>query len=45
VDTYRDRQLETKELTYNARKKVKAGPKVVTMKPPKTVTAKTSAVE
>jgi hypothetical protein len=42
-DTYRDRQLETKELTYNARKKVKAGPRVVTMKPPKTVTAKASA--
>ncbi len=42
-DTYRDRQLETTELTYKARKKVKAGPKVVTMKPPKTVTAKASA--
>jgi hypothetical protein len=42
-DTYRDRQLETKELTYKARKKIKAGPKVVTMKPPKTVTAKASA--
>ncbi len=42
-DTYRDRQLETKELTYKARKKAKATPKVVTMKPPRTATRKASA--
>jgi hypothetical protein len=38
-DAYRDRQMETKELSFNARRKVKVAPKVVTMKPAKTATA------
>ena len=42
-DTYRDRQLETKELTYHARKKAKATPKVVTMTSPKPPVQKASA--
>jgi len=45
-DAYRDRQLETKELTFAARKKVKAALKalkVVTMKPAKAATPKASA--
>jgi hypothetical protein len=33
LDTYKDRQIETKELTFNARKKAKMVPKLVTMKP------------
>jgi len=43
LDTYRDRQLETKEPTFNARKKAKAGPKVVTMKSSKLPIPKSSA--
>jgi hypothetical protein len=43
LDTYRDRQLETKEPTFNARKKAKAGLKVVTMKPSKVPIPKSSA--
>lgn len=39
-DTYRDRQLETKEASYKARKKAAASRKVVTMKP---ASAKVSA--
>src|SRR6266478_5398957 len=42
-DTYRDRQLETKELSFKARKNAKTTPKVVTMKPAKTVVPKASA--
>jgi hypothetical protein len=42
-DTYRDRKLETKELTFNARKKAKANPKVVTMTSPKLPVQKSSA--
>ncbi len=42
-DTYRDRQLETKETTFAARRRAKTAPKVVTMKPPKIITAKASA--
>ena len=34
-DTYRDRQLETKELSFKARKKAMTPGKVVTMKQPK----------
>jgi hypothetical protein len=45
LDTYKDRQLETKELSFNARKKAKAKatPKVVTMNAPKAPAQKSSA--
>jgi hypothetical protein len=45
LDTYRDRQLETKELTYDLRKKAKSksGPKVVTMGSLKVAVQKSSA--
>lgn len=42
-DTYRDRQLETKELSFAARKKAKLAPKVVTMNRRKPVLAKATA--
>lgn len=43
LDTYKDRQMETKELTLDARKKAKATPKVVTMKPTQAGRSKASA--
>ncbi len=42
-DTYCARQIETKELTYDERKKAKATPKVVPMKTPKPARKKVSA--
>ena len=44
LDTYRDRQMETKELTFKARKKAKPGPKVVTMAPAKSSGARASGI-
>jgi len=43
LDTYRDRQLETKELTLNARRKARVAPKVVAMKVPKPTLSRVSA--
>lgn len=43
LDTYKDRQIETRELTFSARKKAKVAPKVVTMKPAKPAVPKASA--
>ena len=43
LDTYKDRQLETKELTFNARKKAGVAPKVVPIKTPKSVPIKATA--
>jgi hypothetical protein len=40
LDTYKDRQLETKELTFNARKKAGVAPKVVPIKTSKPAPAK-----
>src|SRR6266478_608230 len=42
LDTYRDRQLETKELTFKARKKIKTTSKVVTMNAPNAAVPKAS---
>jgi len=43
LDTYRDRQMETKELTFKARKKTKAGPKVVTIAAAKATAPRTGS--
>lgn len=43
LDTYRDRQLETKELTFKARKKAGVTPKVVPITQPKVAPAKATA--
>jgi len=43
LDTYKDRQIETKELTFKARKKAKMIPKLVTMKPNRLAVPKLSA--
>ncbi len=43
LDTYKDRQLETKELTFNARKKAGVAPKVVPIKTPKSASIKATA--
>jgi hypothetical protein len=43
MDTYKDRQLETKELTFNARKKAGVAPKVVPIKTPKSAPIKATA--
>ena len=42
LDTYKDRQLETKELTFNARKKAGVAPKVVPIKTTASAPAKAS---
>jgi hypothetical protein len=43
LDTYKDRQLETKELTLDARKKAPVAPKVVPIKPSNPAAAKATA--
>jgi hypothetical protein len=42
LDTYHDRQIETKELTFEVRRRTKAMPKVVQMVPPKVSAQKTA---
>jgi hypothetical protein len=43
LDAYKDRQIETKELTFNARKRAGVAPKVVPIKTPKPAPIKATA--